>query len=258
MAKALLLLIALAALLGGKVAAAADLVELKAAADPWPPFIDPEHPHGGVSVEIANAAFATQGYKVKQLIVPWARAVEGTRRGTFDLILDAWWSQERIDLFAYSNPYLTNEVKFIKLKGDLFEFKGLESLRGRVIGVVRGYAYNDAFMEADYFTRLEVTQFMQSVLMLSQRRINLTLEDELVARYRIQREEPALLPMLEFVEPPLSANKLYVISGMKNPRHRQYIDAFNRGLAIIKENGEFDRILKENGLVDGEHVQEGP
>jgi len=77
-----------------------------AAADPWPPYISKSHKDGGVSVEIANAALATQGYKVTNKIVPWARALKGTETGMFDLILDAWWTQKRSLTFMYSRPYL--------------------------------------------------------------------------------------------------------------------------------------------------------
>lgn len=33
-----------------------------AAADPWPPFVDPENPKEGLSMEIVKEAFKTQGY----------------------------------------------------------------------------------------------------------------------------------------------------------------------------------------------------
>jgi polar amino acid transport system substrate-binding protein len=41
---------------------------------------------------------------------------------------------------------------------------------------------------------------------------------------------------------------LHVTSSLKNPRHQTLIEAFNKGLATIKTNGTYDKILHENGL----------
>ena len=35
---------------------------ITAVGDPWPPFLDPEQPKQGLVVEIATAAFASQGH----------------------------------------------------------------------------------------------------------------------------------------------------------------------------------------------------
>lgn len=43
---------------------------LTAASDPWPPFVDPQHPKEGLSLEIIRAAFQTQGYTIKMEYVP--------------------------------------------------------------------------------------------------------------------------------------------------------------------------------------------
>ncbi len=232
------------------VASEPELETILAVADPWPPYIDKTHPQMGVSVEIANAAYATQGYKVKQVMVPWARALEGTRTGTFDLILDAWWSSERSKEFMFSRPYLDGSVKLIKRRGEPFEYKGISSLYGKQVAVVRGYAYNEDFSAAEEISHFEVIDFASAVAMLMRGRVDFAIENELVARYRIAQVAPESLSKIEFVEPPLSINLVYVISGYRNPRHNEYISAFNRGLEIIRANGVYDDILKRNGLQD--------
>ncbi len=238
----------LAAAPQGEASTDEELETIVAASDPWPPYVDEMHPQMGVSVEIANAAYATQGYKVKQLIVPWARALEGTRTGVFDLILDAWWSSERSREFMYSRPYLDGSVKLIKRRGEPFTYEGLESLSGKQIAVVRGYAYNDEFYASPNIRHYEVVDFASAVAMLLRGRVDFAIENELVARYRLGQVAPDSIPQIEFVEPPVSLNLVYVISGYRNPRHYEYIGAFNRGLEIIRNNGEYAEILKRNGL----------
>ncbi len=89
---------------------------------------------------------------------------------------------------------------------------------------------------------------MQAVEMLVKGRIDLTLENELVAKTRIQEQHPELLSKIAFVEKALSNNFVYVISSYKNPHHAEFIQAFNKGLQIILKNGTYHQILKSNGL----------
>ncbi len=225
-----------------------NLIQLVAAADPWPPYIDETHPSGGVSIEVADAAFRTQGYTVRNEVMPWARALEEVKHARVDLILDAWWSQERSELFIYSRPYMNGPIKFIKRKGDPFEFDDLSSLQGKSIGLVRNYAYGDEFLKARTYDKVLVTHFMQAVQMLALNRIELTIENELVARRRILRDAPELLNQIEFVKQPLSDNYIYVIASYNHPRHVEMISAFNKGLKIILENGIYQKIMDKNYL----------
>lgn len=219
-----------------------------AAGDPWPPFVDPKNPTDGLSLEIVRAAFKTQDYDVKMVYVPWARAEAGVKDGTYDILANTWHTVERTKELMYSTPYAVNSVKFIKLKGDAFEYKGLVSLKGKRVGTVRGYGYGDAFLKSSDFVREDVLDVMTNVKKVAAKRIDLTLEDEIVARFIVGKEDPKLLDMIEFSKESLSSNPLHVTAGLKNPRHKEIIDAFNTGLEIIKTNGTLSAILKKYHL----------
>lgn len=231
------------------VNAAEKPIQLVAAADPWPPYIDEKHPMGGVSVQIADAALRTQGYTVRNLIMPWARAMEETKKARVDLILDAWWSKERSRDFMFSRPYINGPVKFIKRKADPFRYSDLSSLKGKSIALVRNYAYGDDFLNTTNYEPVLVTQFLQGVHMLALNRVDLAIENELVARSRLLNDAPELIPKIEFVDQALGDNYVYLISSYQHPKHMEIIGAFNKGLAIILENGEYQKIMRENKLV---------
>ena len=221
---------------------------ITAAGDPWPPFLDPDHPQQGVAITIAREALKTQGHDLEFTFVPWARALDGVKTGDFDVLIGTWWTQERTEFLMYSEPYLTNQIKFIKRKGDPFEFEGLDSLAGKTVGTVRGYGYGDDFANTDSFTRSPAARLITNVRKVANDRLDLALEDELVARSLIAKEDPALIEKVEFTENALSSEGLHVTSGLANSRHAMIIEAFNKGLETIKANGTFDRILKENDL----------
>jgi polar amino acid transport system substrate-binding protein len=219
-----------------------------AAADPWPPFVDPASPTEGLTLEIVREALKTQDYEVKLTIVPWARAEAGVKDGTYDILVGVWHTDARTKDFLYGTAYAVNSVKFMKLKGDPFEFKGLESLKGKRVGTIRGYGYGEAFTKSSDFVREDVADLATNAKKLVAKRIDLTLEDEIVAKAILSKEDPASLAQIEFTKEALSNNPLHVAAGLKNPRHKEIIDAYNKGFEIIKGNGTLDKVLKKYGM----------
>lgn len=219
-----------------------------AVADPYPPYLDPQDPTGGIAVEIIRAAYKTQGYALQLEIMPWARAEKGVKEGRYDVLLNVWRTQARAQELLFSTPYAVSKIKFIKLKGDPFEYTGLDSLKGKRIGTVRGYGYGDAFSRSTLFSKDEVNEVSLNLKKLILKRIDLTLEDEITAKFLLKRNEPELAGQLEFTIQSLSDNPLYIASGLKNPNHTEWIEAFNKGYQRIQNNGTLAEIQKRYGL----------
>lgn len=223
----------------------ADAEKVTLVADPWPPFINEEHPEGGVAVQIIREALGRRGYKVELTIMPWARAMLSVQEGTFDVLPNAWHTQERAEVLRFSNPYMVNELKFIKRAGDDFQYQGLESLTGKTVGIIRDYGYGRAFYEAD-FKREDATDLITNIRKLVWGRLDLAIADKFVARYRIAEEAPELIEEIEFVEPPFSTMDLHVTVGHVNPRGGDIIRAFNEGLSAMRRDGSLATIMRDN------------
>lgn len=219
-----------------------------AAGDPYPPYGDPANPNGGLGLEIIRAAFKTQGHEMSMEYVPWARAEGGIKNGSYDILPFTWRTDARVKVLLFSNAFAVGNVRFIKRKGDPFEFNGLESLNGKLVGTIRGYGYSDAFGSATTFQKENGNDLMTNIKKLLRHRIDLTLEDETVARSIISASDPEALKQIEFVKAPLSVNPLYITVGMQNPKAQEVITSFNKGLDIIKANGTYDRIYKKYGM----------
>ncbi|OEE42369.1 transporter substrate-binding domain-containing protein [Vibrio anguillarum] len=220
---------------------------ITAAQDPWPPFISPDKSMPGLSVEIAVAAMKTQGYDVNFQIMPWSRALDEVSKGRIDLLPATWYTQERTAYLLYSDSYLENELSFIKRAGDSFEFSGLNSLSGKQVGIVRGYGYGDDFLSATNFNKPDANDLTTNLKKLQAKRIDLTLEDKLVA-LSTMKEAGLNSSDFQFTTASLSKNPLHVTSGKANPNAQKYIDAYNKGLATIKADGTFDAILAKYGI----------
>lgn len=221
---------------------------LTAAQDPWPPFVTETSKLGsGISVDLLKAAMKTQGYEINFRTLPWSRALDEVSKGRIDLLPATWFTKERTSFLIYSEPYLSNELKFIKRANDSFEYSGLSSLDGKTVGIVRGYGYGDAFLNATNFKKPEAGDLVSNLKKLLAKRIDLTLEDRLVA-LSIMKKAGLNQSDFAFTKEALSKNPLHVTSGKANANGQNYIDAYNKGLAEIKANGTFDAILSKYGI----------
>ncbi|AAZ26486.1 substrate-binding periplasmic protein [Colwellia psychrerythraea] len=223
--------------------------KITATGDSWPPFLSPDLPGQGIALQIVRAAFKEQGHEVEMTFVPWTRSIKAVKEGKVDILVGTWWTKKRTTFLNYSDDYLVNNIKFIKRVDDSFEYDGLESLNKKNVGVIRDYGYSDNFKKAMNFKKPETTKFINNLKKLVHNRIDLTLEDEIVARAFIKHEAPELKDKVSFSSSPLSSNTLHITSGLSNPKNNRIIADFNKGLAKIKTNGIYDSILKTNGLL---------
>jgi polar amino acid transport system substrate-binding protein len=215
--------------------------------DPWPPFISSDA-QSGISVEIVTAAFETQGKTLKMQSAPWARALDNVKNGKTDVLIATWFTQERTSYLVYSDEYMKNEIKFIKRADDPFEYTDMKSLDGKNVGIVRGYGYGDEFLNATNFTKNETKDLIGNLRKLVNKRIDLTLEDEAVASSIMMIQNGVDRSQFAFTKGALSVNPLHVTSGTKNPKSKDLVAAFNKGLKAIKDNGTYAKILAKYGI----------
>lgn len=222
--------------------------KLRLVADAWPPFTDATLVNGGLATDIVSTALARAGYASDFEQVPWARALFGVGEGRYDVLVNAWYTDERTKLGQFSGEYLLNRVRFLRRKDTPIEFKNLQQLHTYPIAVVRGYAYSQAFDDDVSLQKVPVHSFAMAVRMLAADRVKLTLEDEFVARYYLARESPKVRNSVEFLPKPLSENSLHILVSLKNPQHEQIVAGFDREIAAMKADGSYEKLLKQHGM----------
>ena len=232
-------------LLLGEAAAAQ---KLRLVADAWPPFTDATLVNGGLATDIVSTALARAGYASNFEQVPWARALFGVGEGRYDVLVNAWYTEERTKLGQFSGEYLLNRVRFLKRKDTPIEFNNLQQLHTFPIAVVRGYAYSREFDDIVSLQKVPVHNFAMAVRMVAADRVKLTLEDEFVARYYLARESPKVRNAVEFLPKPLSENSLHILVSLKNPQHEQIVAGFDREIAAMKADGSYEKLLRQHGM----------
>ena len=84
--------------------------------------------------------------------------------------------------------------------------------------------------------------------MLAAGRVRLTLEDEYVARYYLQRESANVRNRVQFFGKPVSENSLHILVSLRHPQHAQIVAGFDKAIAAMKADGSYARLLKDYGL----------
>ncbi|WP_213878498.1 transporter substrate-binding domain-containing protein [Pseudomonas sp. dw_358] len=223
--------------------------KLRLVADGWPPFTDITQPNGGLATELVTTALQRAGFSSGFEQVPWARALLGVGEGRYDILINAWYSDERTRIGQFSVGYLNNRVLFIRRKNSTVDFQGdYSTLHPYPIAVVRGYAYSQGFDSDDQMQKVLVHNFPMAVQMLAAGRVQLALDDELVARYYLSRETPAIRNAVEFLPTPLSSNQLRILVSLKNPDHDRIVKGFDQQIAAMKADGTYDRLVKQYGM----------
>ena len=224
--------------------ASAELLRL--VADPWPPFTDQRLPGKGLASDLVEQALARAGYTTSYAEVPWERAVLPPNRGDHHALINPWYSADRTEYGYFSQPYLVNRIRLLQRKGGSIRFETLADLYPHSIAVVRGYAYAKAFDSDPDLLKVGVGSFEIAARMLHAGRVQLALEDELVARHLLGRKLSAIRDELEFLPQPLSENGLHILIRRSHAQHRDIARRFDTAIQAMSDDGSYAATLRRH------------
>ncbi|WP_320176034.1 transporter substrate-binding domain-containing protein [Maridesulfovibrio sp.] len=154
--------------------------QLTFATDPFPPYYYEEDgiPRG-LQYELAKIVFDKMHLSFKLIFVPWKRALLMAESGKVDGIFGLRKTEERQRWLIYPEEPLMNVVTVIfKRADDPFEYNGIQSLKGKKVGITKGYTYGSNFDNSTLFEKEQVSSIRHNFLKLLAGRI------DLVAGYR--------------------------------------------------------------------------
>ena len=222
-------------------------VAVKVAAKEELPYFGRNLPGMGLSAEIVKTALERTGYSPSFVFKTWADTYEGAEIGVYDIVGSIWYTDERAKEFAFSEPYLFHEIKFIKRKADqAITFNTLDDLDGLIIGTVKGYAYGDDFLRSTKFIRVQQNHLLQNLNKLALGEIDLTLGDARKIRYLLNEYMKESMQKLEMLPNPLIRRGTHIAVSRTNPKHEEIISRFNKALEEMKADGTYDRIVEKH------------
>ena len=212
----------------------------------WSPYLDDELPNGGLAADLVRTALTRAGYEVEGSAEPWSRAYEGAAIGVYDVVAAIWQNEERGEDLIFSNPYLLNDVIFMSRQGVLGNYRTLNDLTSYRIGVVRGYAYDDAFDNHPDLFRVTNNHLIQNLLLLRQGRLDVVVGDKWSILHQISVFMPDDIGYFVALPKPLARRAVRLGVSRQNPNAQEIVAAFDKAIAEMQADGSYDEIVKRH------------
>ena len=214
----------------------------------WQPYYGDGLDNGGVLTELTQTAFARKGHNSSIEFMPWSRALKLVEEGSNDVIMGAYFNEERNQKYLFSFPFYKVSVGLIARKDSgLSAFNTLDDLRPYRIGVSRGFANSEEFDAADFLNKDVGKNPAINLLKLERNRIDAMAGAFGIFRYEASQAELSLDDFV-FVDPPLDENFLYLMVSKNIPDGEQLVRDFNAGMLELLEDGTLKRILRKYGF----------
>lgn len=207
----------------------------------YPPYNYQDGMIKGLNIEIIQAAMQSQGYQVEVQILPFSRALAYAKQGKVDGIT-LWHAKDREQWFHFSKPFSQSPLVLYKSAALDFSFKDFDDLEPYTIGTVQKYAYPKDFSSHKNLKKSAVLNDEQNIMKLIYGRIDIALIDQRIAKYLLAKNRPLQQHLFNSAGT-IKVEDYYVGISKKTVDPLVKLSAFNRGLALIRKNGELDKIV---------------
>lgn len=211
----------------------------------YPPYVMPEgHPGGpGIDMEIAMAALENMGVRAVVKLVPFKRVLAMLEAGQADLTTSLSYRAERDEYLYWSLPYRTDtNYIFFTRRDSAYEPERIEDLRGRKVGVVRGFVFPAAFADDPAIEKVEAPHIPSLLAMLLEGRFDALIVNSIVGKHELK----ATGRMAEVRQAPFilqtPGDKGTVMGFSKARVSREFLVRFDEEIRKILGDGTIGRI----------------
>lgn len=202
---------------------------------------------GGPLGRIAVQAFARAGIRAELRFMPWARVIKEAEAAQC-LIAGLWRNEARDQLYAYAGPYYQVELGYFTLKSLPRPAEPLSPAQASRICVQRGAYLPAALQEHQSLLQMNV-DLAGCLRMLATGRVDTAFGARAAGQHYLDSAAGRDLggsiawrgPALELKDHLLAIRKTH-------PQREALIQAFNRGLAQLRADGSYQRLLSAGGL----------
>ena len=217
----------------GVVAAASLFI----ASDEWESYV---HKDGtGYYLELMKEIFEAEGVEVSFKIFPYKRTVEMVSTNKADVMLGAYQKEAVTGTFA-KYPLEIDKVDAAVNPEIAKNWSGIQSLAGKRVGAVKGYAFDD-YMDVKMRYK-ELTQLKSMLKMLNHGRLDAVIDYE--ADIRVAEKEVNEAPQYTIINSVIENPSYAVFANTENGK--KMLAIFERGMERLMANGRLKEIMQNN------------
>ncbi|TFF76061.1 amino acid ABC transporter substrate-binding protein [Aeromonas taiwanensis] len=225
-------------------------VPLRVGFDDWPPYhyYQQEGEHRqlrGFAIDYLNAVSARLGCRLHYVELPWKRGLHDLELGRLDILMEAYFSDDRARYAWFSIPYNPGRTALWVRKPDTGDEMDLGRWldRGHRLGVTRDYYYGPDIAEQlrRYPDRVSAVNDVQNYRKLVLGRIDGFLGDSLATSWGLKKEglsDKVVPHAMGIYETPTS----FMLS--KKTISSEFVQRFNQAIVTVGESGEHERIWR--------------
>ncbi|WP_133296042.1 substrate-binding periplasmic protein [Zooshikella ganghwensis] len=226
---------------------ASDQEQVVLANGEWLPYLSKSLKHYGVGSHIVTESFAEEGVAVKYVFLPWKRAYESSKKGKYHGTLIWSPSDERKQLFLFSDSVVDGTSVLFKRKSHQFEWQTYEDLTDYRIGGLLGYVYQ--LEDNPNIGIIRVRTEIEAFKMLAKQHIDIFPSDLDVGYATLHESLPEdVVSVIDHHLKPYNVTSYHLIISKKVKNAQALIDKFNKGLSKLKMDGRYDRFFQDSRM----------
>ena len=218
----------------------------------WQPFQGEDLPQYGFTVAIAQQALERKGHTMTIDFLPWARAMRAVKEGKYHGLFNPWKNVDIEHDYYFSQEILAHgDGHFLAMPTNEKHGLSPEDLKGQVVGFVRGYPVSDeliALFESGAATKREVTTVTQLIKLLKFGRIDVILENYLVAQHHFKSEWPDQTFDLKVIGKDSVDGSLYIGWSKQKTDFKTLRDDFDDAIREMRKDGTIEKIRQQFGI----------
>ena len=201
-------------------------------------FQNSSNQYTGIDMDLIKAIADDQGFEIEITNPGFDAAINAVQSGQADgMIAGMSVTDARKETFDFSDSYYTaNTILGVKESSTISSY---EDLNGKTVGVKNGTASQTFLTENQSKYGYKIKTFADGSSMydsLNTGAIDAVMDDEPVLKYSISQGQKLKTP----IEGTPIGETAFAVKKGSNP---ELIEMFNKGLANLKANGEFQKIL---------------
>lgn len=215
--------------------------------DEWAPYqIVEKNRVSGFSTRIVQAVFSKMEIDIREIkAYPWKRAITMIKNGSADALFSTNYTEARTE-FAYYPEEMIVQSPWVMWarEGSGLKYDSLDDLKGKSVGLVRGYSYTPEFWDfvKKHAVYEEVSNDALNFRKLNAERVDYVIAEMgnglyLIGNLGLDRIKP-------FKNTPVKTDGLYIIFNKKNVP-RSLVDKFSNELKKLKQESLYANLLDQ-------------
>ncbi len=200
-----------------------------------PMFFEKGSPQTGIYIDILQEICDITGDSFEKKYAPTARIKEWFENGAVDIEpgINPLWRPDQKEISVYTIPFMEYTTAVVVRKEKAFPIETVEDLKGKRVGVIRGYTYPG--WEDEGYTRDETVNDERLFIKLREGRYDVCFAGDLISQYYAR----------ELGIDIVIARPMYTldISYRLHREKAEAVERFNAALETLKADGTIERII---------------